>query len=79
VVKSPAGKKVSTEAENIVGIRHQATTGEDTEDWEDLVCAVVKCRVCELMIVLLLLVVTICKYSVNPITYPNPVYIHTYT
>jgi hypothetical protein len=24
-----AGKNVSTEAEDIVGIRHQATTGED--------------------------------------------------
>jgi hypothetical protein len=29
VVQSPAGKKVSTEAEDIVGIRHEATTGED--------------------------------------------------
>jgi hypothetical protein len=25
----PAGNNVSTEAEDIVGIRHQATTGED--------------------------------------------------
>jgi hypothetical protein len=23
------------EAEDIIGIRHQATTGEDTADWED--------------------------------------------
>jgi hypothetical protein len=30
VGKSPAGKNVSTEAEDIVGIRHQAATGEDT-------------------------------------------------
>jgi pyrimidine operon attenuation protein/uracil phosphoribosyltransferase len=30
VRQSPAGKKVSTEAEEIVGIRHQATTGEHT-------------------------------------------------
>jgi hypothetical protein len=29
VRQSPAGKNVSTEAEEIVGIRHQATTGED--------------------------------------------------
>jgi hypothetical protein len=30
--QSPAVKKVSTEAEDIVQIRHQATTGEDTAD-----------------------------------------------
>jgi hypothetical protein len=29
VWQSPGGKKVSTEAEDIVEIRHQATTGED--------------------------------------------------
>jgi hypothetical protein len=33
---SPAGKNVSTEADDIAGIRHQATTGEDTADQEDL-------------------------------------------
>jgi hypothetical protein len=27
--QSPAGKKVNTEAEDTVGIRHQATTCED--------------------------------------------------
>jgi hypothetical protein len=32
VGQSPAGKIVSSEAEDIVGFRHQATTGEDTED-----------------------------------------------
>jgi hypothetical protein len=32
VGQSPAGKNVSTEAEEIFGIRHQATTGEDTAD-----------------------------------------------
>jgi hypothetical protein len=30
VRQMPAGKNMSTEAEDIVGIRHQATTGEDT-------------------------------------------------
>jgi hypothetical protein len=35
---------------DIVEIRHQATTGEDTADLEDLVCAVVNCRVSELEI-----------------------------
>jgi hypothetical protein len=28
--QSSAGKNVSTEAEDMVGIRHQATTGADT-------------------------------------------------
>jgi hypothetical protein len=50
--QSPAGKNVSTEAEDIVGIRHQAKTGEDTVDREDLLRAVVNCSVCELAIAL---------------------------
>jgi hypothetical protein len=52
VGQSPAGKNVSTEADDIVRIRHQATTGEDTSDWEDVLRAVVKCRVYELAIAL---------------------------
>jgi hypothetical protein len=32
VGESLIGKNVGTEAEDIVAIRHQATTGEDTED-----------------------------------------------
>jgi hypothetical protein len=44
------GKNVTTEAEDIFGIRHQATTGEDIADLEDLVRAVVNCRVCKLAI-----------------------------
>jgi hypothetical protein len=35
--QSPVGKNVSTEAEDIVGIRQQTTTGNDTGDCEDLV------------------------------------------
>jgi hypothetical protein len=35
-----ACKNVSTEAEDIVGIRQKATTGEDMAHWEDLMCAV---------------------------------------
>jgi hypothetical protein len=50
--QSPASKNVSTEAEDIVQIHHQATAGEDTADWEDLVHALVNWRVCELAIVL---------------------------
>jgi hypothetical protein len=34
---------VSLEAEDIVGIRHQATTGEDTADLAELIRAVVNC------------------------------------
>jgi hypothetical protein len=32
VRQSPASKDVNTEVEDIIGVRHQATTGEDTED-----------------------------------------------
>jgi hypothetical protein len=52
VGQSPAGKNVSTEAEDIVGIRHQATTGEDIADWKDWVRAVVNWRVGKLAIAL---------------------------
>jgi hypothetical protein len=41
---------VNMGAEDIVRIRYQATTGENAADWEDLVRAVVNCRVCELEI-----------------------------
>jgi hypothetical protein len=43
---------VSIEADDITGIHHQAVTGEDIADWEELVHAVVNCRACELAIVL---------------------------
>jgi hypothetical protein len=33
--------RLSTEAEDIVEICHQATTGEDKANWEDFMCAVV--------------------------------------
>jgi hypothetical protein len=45
-----AGKNVSTEAEDIAEIRHQATTADDTEDSEGLVRAVVNCPVTLLLI-----------------------------
>jgi hypothetical protein len=32
LIQSPADKNVRTEAEDIVGIRHQATAGEDIEN-----------------------------------------------
>lgn len=48
--QSPASKNVNTEAENIVGIRYQATTGVDTADCEDLVLAVANCTLGELAI-----------------------------
>jgi hypothetical protein len=43
---SPAGKNINTEAEDIVDIRRQATTGKDMEDWEELGRPVVNCRRC---------------------------------
>jgi hypothetical protein len=55
-----------------VGSRYQTTTGEHTADWEDLARIVINCTVCELTIALQLLVITIRKCSVNPITNPNP-------
>jgi hypothetical protein len=79
VGKSSAGKNVCTETEDVFGIRHQATTGEDTDDWEDLVNVVSNFWVCELAIALWLLIVTICKWSINQITNPNPVCSHSYT
>jgi hypothetical protein len=78
VGQSPVDNNVSMETEDIVGIRHQATPGEGIVDWEDLVRAVVNCRVCELALALQLLVVMIGKCSVSPITNPNPVYSHSY-
>jgi dihydroxyacetone kinase DhaKLM complex PTS-EIIA-like component DhaM len=50
--QSPAGKNLGTEAEDIVEICRQATTGEDTAVWVDLMSAVVNCRVYELAIAL---------------------------
>jgi hypothetical protein len=46
VGKLAAGKNVSKEAADIVGIRQQATTREDTADWEGFMRAAAKCRVC---------------------------------
>jgi hypothetical protein len=39
VRQSPAIKNVSTEAEDIFGIRHQTTAGEDIANREDSMCA----------------------------------------
>jgi hypothetical protein len=38
--------------------------------------AVVDCRVCELAVALELIVVTLCKSLINPITNPNPIFSH---
>jgi hypothetical protein len=37
----PFSEEVSTEAEDIVGIRYHATFGEDIANREDLMCAVI--------------------------------------
>jgi hypothetical protein len=68
----PSGKKLSTEAEDIVGIRHQATTHEDTADCEELVLAVVNCRLCELALMLQLRSVSV-KYIQLRIQTPSAV------
>jgi hypothetical protein len=61
---------LSPEAEeDVVGSRYQATTSEDTAGWEIL--SVVLYSV-EIAIVLLLFVVTTCKWSINPIINPKP-------
>jgi hypothetical protein len=41
VRQSPAGKNMSTEAEDTVRIRHQPAAGEDVANGEEFVCAVV--------------------------------------
>jgi hypothetical protein len=53
-----------------VGSCYQTMTGEDIADWEDLVHAIVNCRVCELAVLQLLVRVVmscVCKCSINPI------------
>jgi hypothetical protein len=52
VRQSPAGENVSAEAEDIVAILYQATTGKDIINLEDLACPVVRSRVRELARVL---------------------------
>jgi hypothetical protein len=52
VGRSPTSKNASTEAEDIVEIRHQAMTGADTTDRNDLVHTVVNCTMCKLVITL---------------------------
>jgi hypothetical protein len=75
VGQSPAGKNVSKEAEDMVEIRHQATTGEDVANGEDFMCAVIIVifGVCNSERMSQLFAV---KCSINPITNPNPVYSH---
>jgi hypothetical protein len=52
-IESPTSKGVNTSWGSYgVGSRYQATTDEDIAEWEDLVRAVVKCKVCELGIML---------------------------
>jgi hypothetical protein len=59
---------MSMDAENIVGIRIQAMTVEDTEEF---LCALVNCIVCELAINVWLLIDMICKWSENQIINSN--------
>jgi hypothetical protein len=50
---------------------------ENRAEWEEFIHAIVNCRVCEIVIVLWLLVVTNCKYSTKPITNPYIIYSHS--
>jgi hypothetical protein len=68
----PACNDVNPE-EDIVGIGYQATTSEETDD---LVCAVVNCRVCDFVKAPKLFVFTIYKCPINLITNPSPVSSH---
>jgi hypothetical protein len=72
-------REARTRGTSAVGSHYQKKTGEDTEDWKDLRCAVVNCKECELAIALELLVVTFCRWSVNAITNLNPVCSHQHT
>jgi hypothetical protein len=47
----PAGKDVHIEAEEslLLGAASRQRACEGTTDWEDIVCAIVICRVCELV------------------------------
>jgi hypothetical protein len=47
IVREPRVREMSA-----IGSYYQTRTGEDTTDWEDFMCAVVNCRVCELVVVL---------------------------
>jgi hypothetical protein len=80
VTQSPASKDVNSEAEEATALeavtRRQPLKIQQTVK---TVRVVVNCRVCELATALYLLVVTICKCSINPITDPNPVYSHSIT
>jgi hypothetical protein len=50
--------------------RYQATTCEDTAEWEYLLCSVVNCRLCESVIALYLLVSTSCVHKCSKIQLP---------
>jgi hypothetical protein len=69
---------MNTEAEKTMALE-AVTRLVNTQQTEDLVRAVVNCRMCELVIALQLLLDTFYKGSINPITDLNPVYSHSYT
>jgi hypothetical protein len=73
IFREPRGRGTSA-----IDSHYQTTAGEGIADWEDLVRAVVKWHMCDLAIALQLLVVTICKWSINSITNPNLIYSHAY-
>jgi hypothetical protein len=72
----PAGINVRMKAEDIVGIRHHETTGEDTKKISVCCSELQNVRISDKSIVT---VITMCKCSISPSTNPNPVYSHSYT
>jgi hypothetical protein len=67
VRQSSAGKNLSKEAEDVIGIRYQAVTGEDIANREDFLCAVVTVifGVCNSVRLSYLFVITFCRCSVR--------------
>jgi hypothetical protein len=75
--QSPVSKDVEPAVEGSTAL--EAVTRQRLVKTQQTDCAVVNCGVCELTIALQLLVITISKCSINPITNPNPAYSHSYT
>jgi hypothetical protein len=62
--------------ETVVPIVGSYSIAMPSEDVEGLARAVVRCKVCELVKLLLVLVVMSCKSPINAITNPYPIYSH---
>jgi hypothetical protein len=72
------GLSVSLDFSSVVWYSLDSNNLSTEADWDGLARAVVICKMWKLAIVLQLLIVTICKLSINPISNPNPIYGHSY-